>query len=328
VILAQIESRQVAQEIVTRGQVRADRSIEAIGPNTPAGAAVALISKPLPQRGDTFDAGDVAAEISGRPVLLLTGTVPLYRTLGPSTTGADVAQLRAALRAAGQKIDDPKSTFGEKTLAAAEAVYRAAGYDLAPDGIPMGEVVFVPGFPATVTTSVGDVGTEAAEAQLTLASGRLTVMAPFPAKQHELLAKGNAVVLSSEVLGEEVAATVGNLNVAAPSGQEGAAGTTVEIVPDEPLPTSWADQGVRVRVVTAESSGDVLAVPVGGVFMSADGAPEVAVVTEPSSDAAKLRFTRVPVIVGAVGGGYAEVSSDDPLLAVGADVLLSSPPES
>jgi hypothetical protein len=130
------------------------------------------------------------------------------------------------------------------------------------------------------------------------------------------------------VLGEEVAATVGNLNVAAPSGQEGAAGTTVEIVPDEPLPTSWADQGVRVRVVTAESSGDVLAVPVGGVFMSADGAPEVAVVTEPSSDAAKLRFTRVPVIVGAVGGGYAEVSSDDPLLAVGADVLLSSPPES
>jgi hypothetical protein len=84
VILAQIESRQVAQEIVTRGQVRADRSIEAIGPNTPAGAAVALISKPLPQRGDTFDAGDVAAEISGRPVLLLTGTVPLYRTLGPS----------------------------------------------------------------------------------------------------------------------------------------------------------------------------------------------------------------------------------------------------
>lgn len=329
VIVAQVESRQVTQEIVTRGEVQADRSIEVIGSETPAGASVAVLSKALPERGEVLEAGDVAAEVSGRPVLLLIGTVPMYRPLGPGAKGTDVTQLQEALRAAGQKVGDPKGTFGEETLKAAQAVYSAAGYDLADEGIPMGEVVFVPGFPATVTTAAGDVGTPAADAQLTLASGRLAVTAPFPARQHALLAEGDVVVISSEILGEEASATIGRLDVpTTPKEGETPVGTIVEILPDKPLPSSWTGQGVRVRVVTAASQGEVLAVPVGAVFMSAQGTPEVAVVTEASTDVTTLRTTRVSVEVGAVGGGYAEITAEDPLLVGGATVLLSSPPES
>lgn len=328
VIVAKVEARQVEQEIVTRGQVRADRSIQAIGPQVPAGAVLALVSKPLPSRGETFQAGAVVAEVSGRPVMLLAGSVPMYRPIGPGVSGADVEQLQDAVRAAGQKVADPKGVFGDQTLAAVRALYAAAGYELAPEGVVLGEVVFVPGFPATVTTSVGDVGTPASDAQLVLASGRLTVTAAFPAKQHALLAEGDKVVLASEVLGEEATATIGRLEVAVPEGQDASVGTTVEIVPDGPLPSSWADQGVRVRVVTASSQGDVLAVPVGAVFMGGQGTPEVVVVVEASSDAAKLQTKRVPVTVGAVGGGFAEISGDNASLAAGASVLLSSPPPS
>ncbi|MFT3887323.1 MAG: peptidoglycan-binding domain-containing protein [Arachnia sp.] len=324
-IVAQVESRTVTQEIVTRGTVRADRTVSALAGHTPAGATLAVVSQPLPQRGDTFEAGAAVAEISGRPVILLAGTVPMYRPLGPGATGPDVTQLQEALRALGQEVGDPKGSFGETTLAAARALYADAGYELPPEGIPLGEVVFVPGFPATATTVAGEVGALAADAQLVLASGRLAVTAAFPTKQHSLLGTGDVVVISSELLGEEAKATIGRLDVPAPS-DEGAVGTTVEILPDEPLPSSWADQGVRVRVITAASQGDVLAVPVGGVFMSAQGSAEVAVITEPSTDVTKLRVTRVPVAVGAIGGGFAEVSSDNPLLAAGADILLSTPP--
>lgn len=317
VITAQVEAREVRQEVITRGTVQADRTVEAIGPSTPDGAESAVLSRALPERGASLKAGEVAAEVSGRPVFLLTGTVPMYRALGPGAVGPDVAQLQDGLRELGFKIADAKGTFGDGTLAAATKLYEKAGYALPAAGIPTGEVVFLPGFPATVTAAKGAVGVPASDAQLTLASGRLTVVADFPSRQRALLAQGDAVVLSSELLGEEAAATIGRLDLASAD----AGGTVVEIVPDEQLPPGWAGQGVRVRVVTEASGGEGTAVPVGAVFLSEGGVAEVVLV-----DGEKR--TRVPVTVGVVGGGFAEVASDDAALTPGATVLLSGPPAS
>ncbi|MFT3887113.1 MAG: hypothetical protein QM713_02970 [Arachnia sp.] len=316
VITAQVEARPVAQEVVTRGTVLVDRTVEAIGSAPPEGATVAVLSRALPERGSTLKAGEVAAEISGRPVFVLTGTVPMYRALGPGAVGPDVKQLQAGLRELGNTIADDEGTFGNATLAAVTKLYKDAGYPLAADGIPVGEVVFLPGFPATVTAANGAVGTDAADAQLTLASGRLSIVADFPTRQRMLLAPGDPVVVSSELLGEETTATIGSLDV---PGEDGA--TVVEILPDEPLASDWAGQGVRVRVVTESSSGEVLAVPVGAVFLGQKGISEVVLVDGDSQ-------SRVAVTVGVVGGGYAEVASDDPALAAGATVLLSVPPAS
>ena len=77
---------------------------------------------------------------------------------------------------------------------------------------------------------------------------------------------------------------------------------------------------------TAASADDVLAVPVSAVFMAPDGAPEVVLVTDP--DPAALRTRRLPVTVGAIGGGFAEISADDADLKPDATVLLSWPAES
>ena len=66
----------------------------------------------------------MVAEVSGRPVFLLTGTVPMYRALGPGAVGPDVAQLQDGLRELGFKIADAKGTFGDGTLAATLAPLR------------------------------------------------------------------------------------------------------------------------------------------------------------------------------------------------------------
>ena len=91
-------------------------------------AAAPLITK-VPAADQTLREGDVLLEVSGRPVFVLTGTVPMYRTLTRGSTGDDVKQLRAALRRllpqrrlrATGKIDD-------RTLAAVSTWYGQRGY--------------------------------------------------------------------------------------------------------------------------------------------------------------------------------------------------------
>lgn len=60
-------------------------------------APTSLITK-APTAGRTLREGDVLLEVSGRPVFVLQGKVPMYRTLTRGSKGDDAAQLRAALR--------------------------------------------------------------------------------------------------------------------------------------------------------------------------------------------------------------------------------------
>ena len=60
-------------------------------------APAPLITK-APTAGRTLREGDVLLEVSGRPVFVLKGEVPMYRTLTRGSKGDDVRQFRAALR--------------------------------------------------------------------------------------------------------------------------------------------------------------------------------------------------------------------------------------
>jgi hypothetical protein len=60
-------------------------------------AAQQLVTK-APTAGRTLHEGDVLLEVSGRPVFVFTGSVPMYRTLVRGSTGDDVQQLRTAMR--------------------------------------------------------------------------------------------------------------------------------------------------------------------------------------------------------------------------------------
>lgn len=315
-ITAAVEMRQVSQEVVVRGDAQPETIASALGVETPEGATIAVLSKPLPALGDEFAAGAQVAEVSGRPVIVLEGEVPQYRPLGVGVAGADVAQLQAALAGLGYSVNDPRGTFGESTWAAVQQLYGSNEATAPPSSmIPVGELLFLPSFPASVVEAKGKVGDSVTDSVLRLVAGAVRVSAPVPSAQRQLVERGAKVVLSSEVLGIDATGKVGE----AITGSDGA--PAVEFIPDEPLPARWAGQGVRVRVISASTAQEVLAVPVAALFMGGDGGAEVIVVTDAA--AVPPQTTRLPVEVGVVGGGYAAVIPKDGSLNVGDLVLIS-----
>lgn len=108
----------------------------------PAPAAVAdgdspIVTRLPVRRGSTVTAGDLVAEISGRPLLILQGRLPAYRALTPGATGPDVRQLQRALAGAGYAVG-VDGLYGPQTAAAVAALYRARGY--APSSVGADEV--------------------------------------------------------------------------------------------------------------------------------------------------------------------------------------------
>ncbi len=77
--------------------------------------------------GDEVAEGARLVEVSGRPVFVFEGEVPVYRSLRPGMSGADVAQMQAALERLGF-VPDTDGTFGEATKVAINDFYGQAGY--------------------------------------------------------------------------------------------------------------------------------------------------------------------------------------------------------
>ncbi|MFE0632548.1 peptidoglycan-binding protein [Streptomyces sp. NPDC058864] len=75
----------------------------------------------LPEAGATLREGSVLMQVNGRPVFVLRGSVPMYRSLGPSSSGDDVRQLQSALRRIGH---DPGAVSGDYRQGTASAVTR------------------------------------------------------------------------------------------------------------------------------------------------------------------------------------------------------------
>lgn len=87
-----------------------------------------LITK-APNAGSTLREGDVLLEVSGRPVFVFKGTVPMYRTVLRGSTGDDVHQLRLAMRRL-MPSRNLASTgpFNDSLIAAVKAWYAKKGY--------------------------------------------------------------------------------------------------------------------------------------------------------------------------------------------------------
>ncbi|MFJ4779858.1 peptidoglycan-binding protein [Streptomyces sp. NPDC088762] len=133
-LTAEVERRVLAQTVVMRGTVVADQSVEVSPqPRSGEGAGTPVVTKLPLKAGDAVAAGQLLAEVSGRPVFALKGTLPVYRDLKPGATGDDVAQVQQALRELGHGTgSDRRGFFGPGTKAALTARYRALGYDPLP----------------------------------------------------------------------------------------------------------------------------------------------------------------------------------------------------
>ncbi|MFF7898420.1 MULTISPECIES: peptidoglycan-binding protein [unclassified Streptomyces] len=134
VMTAAVELRVLRDSVIVRGTVTASQSVTV----TPSGSGregsgSPVVTKINVNTGDTFRSGRALMEVSGRPVIALKGTLPVYRDLKPGAEGEDVAQLQQALKDTGHSTNgDREGFFGAGTKSALTSLYRSIGYDPLP----------------------------------------------------------------------------------------------------------------------------------------------------------------------------------------------------
>lgn len=127
VVTAPVVREVLESTVVTRGDVGPELAVPVTGPTPEAGQAV--VTGVFLDVGDTVDSLAPVVEVSGRPVFVMEGERPVYRTLGPEMTGADVRQLQAGLVANGCAAGDSGIYDGATKECVAE-MYESGGYTL------------------------------------------------------------------------------------------------------------------------------------------------------------------------------------------------------
>ena len=133
-VTAPVEERVIENTVVARGEVTyadaVDVTIDAAG-----GEDRPVVTGHVPDIGTVLKAGNVALELAGRPVIVLPGTLPAYRTLSVGMRGPDVVQLKEALNSMGYAAGDAGSDLFEyDTATALGALYEQTGYEAANGG--------------------------------------------------------------------------------------------------------------------------------------------------------------------------------------------------
>ncbi|MCA0250779.1 MAG: hypothetical protein LCH76_00530 [Actinobacteria bacterium] len=130
-ITVAVEYGELSNDVTLRGQVGYADAVEVkLAASELADASVA--TGHVPDVGDELDAGDIALEIAGRPVFVLPGQLPAYRTLRMGMSGPDVSQLKKALNALDIKAGKG-DTFDETLAEAIRQLYTDSGYTAAVD---------------------------------------------------------------------------------------------------------------------------------------------------------------------------------------------------
>lgn len=122
-----ITTGQVSDSVSVNGTISPSNE-RVLRTTVPAEASKALVSLVAVTLGGDVVAGQVVFAVSGRPLIVLPGNVPVFRALGPGDTGTDVAELQDGLRALGLSIADPTGTYGTTTSSAVTKLYADRGY--------------------------------------------------------------------------------------------------------------------------------------------------------------------------------------------------------
>lgn len=124
-ITVPVELRELSQSLVVRGTVLANETAP-IDASSASGETI--ITRLTAEAGDELAEGDVAIEVAGRPIFVLQGSLPTFRSLIPTLDGPDVRQLEEALDRLGHEPGEIDGVYDGDTADAVERLYRAAGY--------------------------------------------------------------------------------------------------------------------------------------------------------------------------------------------------------
>ncbi|WP_368496154.1 peptidoglycan-binding protein [Herbiconiux sp. A18JL235] len=126
-ITVPLEERVVQSTVTTRADVTHADAV-GLSPDLSGLAGAAVTTGRVPEVGAQLDAGSVALEIAGRPLLVLPGELPAYRTLRAGMSGPDVAQLKTALTSLGIDSGGSDDVYDSSTASAVRELYRRSGY--------------------------------------------------------------------------------------------------------------------------------------------------------------------------------------------------------
>ena len=126
-ILVPVESRQLTSDVITRGSGQFG-SPEKLTVATSALKPAPGIIAELPTLGTEVAEGQTIMSASGRPLLMMQGSQPMARDLGPGVIGRDVQQLEDGLKRLGFFNDEPDENFDTTTEFAVVQWYDSVGY--------------------------------------------------------------------------------------------------------------------------------------------------------------------------------------------------------
>jgi membrane fusion protein, multidrug efflux system len=262
----------------------------------------------LPAAGSTVKRGGRLYGVDDTPVVLLRGTLPLYRPLAPGVEGADVKQFEQNLAALGY---DGFTVDEEYTDSTADAV-REWQEDLGVEetgAVEVGRVAYAAG-DVRVYEVRGQVGDPAGgQAVLSYTGTTRVVTVDLDVDQQRLAGKGAAVSVElpdgrtaqGKVASVETVIDLGG----GEGGQEQEPETKLEVTVSlaDQKGLGDLDQAAVDVSFTAEKREGVLSVPVAALLALAEGGYGVQVV---EGTATRI----VPVEIGMFSGGRVEVTGD------------------
>jgi multidrug efflux pump subunit AcrA (membrane-fusion protein) len=127
-ITVQVVSEVLSADVITRGDIVYDEPLSVALSGSFAETPEKLVVTRAVEVDAELAEGDVAVEVVGRPVFLLTGEIPMYRDLRPGATGDDVLQVEEALTRMGFLGTTPDNAWNQDTGSAVAAWYQDAGY--------------------------------------------------------------------------------------------------------------------------------------------------------------------------------------------------------
>lgn len=256
-----------------------------------------------PRTGSTVERNERLYEVDGRPVRLLYGSGPMYRTLEAGDEGRDVEQLERNLAELGYTGFTPDDEYTELTAAAVKRWQKSHGAKQTGKVGP-GDVTFAPGKVRikSVGAGVGEQAQPGAPVLVTTGSERI-VSFPLDVAESQLAKVGTKVTveLPDGTTAPGKVSSVGRTAKPGDDPQDDTPKVTLTVSFDDPDEVGGFDQSPVTVNLTGETRENVLTVPVNALLALPGGGFGVQVVQGGTS-------REVKVELGMFAEGRVEVS--------------------
>jgi hypothetical protein len=261
----------------------------------------------LPDEGVTLQEGDVVAWIDNRPIVLLYGGLPAWRTMARNVEGPDVEQLESALTDLGLNEDEALMTVDESYTSATKGVVETWEDSIGADDdgvVDFGEVIFLSG-PIRVDTLQIGIGDQAGpgSAIFTTSSDDIEITFGLPTSEQDNVQVADSVQVTLPDLSKTTGLVTDISTVATRPDTGGEATFEVTVALDDPSVAAGVDEApVTVDVITDRADG-VVAVPVEALLALSEGGYAVEV-----ADGSGTRLAAVDP--GFYADGLIEITGD------------------